>query len=214
MRPSLESFADHEQASDQRAVARRLIGEARPFWRQWALVLALVLMSAIAGAGAPWLIGRAVDDAILAGDRRELTILMLPLLGLYLMSALAMRGQIRVVGTVGQTLLAGLRDRLFGRFLRVPLRFFDRQPVGDLMSRVINDVDTLNQFFSQVLSQTLGSVFALAGVIVAMLLLDVRLALVSLAIVPVMLLVTSYFGRRARVVYRRARETTGDVTAG
>jgi len=214
VRPSLESFADHERASDQRAVARRLLGEARPYWRRWLLVLVLVLMSALANAGAPWLIGRAVDDAILAGDRGELTLLMVPLLGLYALGALAMRGQIRVVGAVGQSLLAGLRERLFGRLLRVPLRFFDRQPVGDLMSRVINDVDTLNQFFSQILSQTLGSIFALTGVIVAMLLLDVRLALVSFAVIPAMLLTTSYFGRRARVVYRRARETTGDVTAG
>ncbi|HBY46227.1 MAG TPA: ABC transporter ATP-binding protein [Thermomicrobiales bacterium] len=214
MRPPIESFADHEQAANQRAVAGRLIGEARPYWRQWLLVLALVLMSAVAQAGAPWLIGRAVDDAIVAGNRHELTLLMLPLLGLYLMGALAMRGQIRIVGRVGQSLLASLRGRLFDRFLRVPLRFFDRQPIGDLMSRVINDVETLNQFFSQILSQTLGSIFALIGVIVAMLLLDWRLALVSFAVIPIMLVTTSYFGRRARVVYRRARETTGDVTAG
>ncbi|MCO5176955.1 MAG: ABC transporter transmembrane domain-containing protein [Thermomicrobiales bacterium] len=214
MRPGLESFADHENAADQRAVARRLIGEMRPFFRQWLLVLLLVLMSAVAQAGDPWLIGRAVDDAMLTGDSRKLALLMLPLLGLYLLGALAMRGQIRVVGVIGQSLLADLRERLFSRFLRAPLRFFDRQPTGDLMSRVINDVETLNQFFSQILSQTIGSLFALTGVIIAMLLLDVRLALVSFAVIPIMLLTTSYFGRRARVVYRKARETTGDVTAG
>ena len=214
MRPGLESFADHESAANQRAVARRLIGEMRPYFRKWILVLLLVVMSAIAQAGAPWLIGRAVDDAMLTGDSRKLALLMLPLLGLYALNALAMRGQIRVVGVIGQSLLADLRERLFSRFLRAPLRFFDRQPTGDLMSRVINDVETLNQFFSQILSQTIGSFFALSGIIIAMLLLDVRLALVSFAVIPVMLLTTSYFGRRARVVYRKARETTGDVTAG
>ena len=214
MRPGLESFADHESAANQRAVARRLIGEMRPYFRKWILVLLLVVMSAIAQAGAPWLIGRAVDDAMFTGDSRKLALLMLPLLGLYALNALAMRGQIRVVGVIGQSLLADLRERLFSRFLRAPLRFFDRQPTGDLMSRVINDVETLNQFFSQILSQTIGSFFALSGIIIAMLLLDVRLALVSFAVIPVMLLTTSYFGRRARVVYRKARETTGDVTAG
>ncbi|HAX24699.1 MAG TPA: hypothetical protein DCX80_06630 [Chloroflexi bacterium] len=80
MRPPIESFADHEQAANQRAVAGRLIGEARPYWRQWLLVLALVLMSAVAQAGAPWLIGRAVDDAIVAGKPPELTLLMLSLI--------------------------------------------------------------------------------------------------------------------------------------
>lgn len=214
MRPSIETTPDDQRVNDRGAVARRLIGEMRPYWRRWLVVLVFVLMGAAAQAGGPWLIGRAIDEEILAGDSRGLAVTMIPLFLIYVMGAIATRGQIRVVGGIGQHILASLRERLFDRFTRLPLRFFDRQPVGDLMSRVSNDVDTLNQFFSQALSQSLGSLFSLFGILIAMLALNVRLALVSFLVIPVMLLTTSVFSKLARRAYRKARETTGDVTAG
>jgi ATP-binding cassette subfamily B protein/subfamily B ATP-binding cassette protein MsbA len=82
------------------------------------------------------------------------------------------------------------------------------------MSRVTNDVDTLNQLFSQGLTQLLGSLFSLIGIVVAMLLLDWNLALACFTIIPIMLLLTSFFARRARRAFRLTRETVGDVTAG
>jgi ATP-binding cassette subfamily B protein/subfamily B ATP-binding cassette protein MsbA len=139
---------------------------------------------------------------------------MLVLLGVYIVGTLATRGQIRQVGAVGQRILASLRDRIFERLLRLPLGYFDRRPAGDLMSRVTNDVDTLNQLLSQGLTQLLGSFFSLIGIVVAMLVLDWRLALVCFTIIPVMLLVNFYFARRARRAFRTTRETVGDVTAG
>ena len=214
MRPAIEIAPEDAQVRDRRAVASRLIGEVRPYWRRWLLVLVFVLMGAASQAGGPWLIGRAIDQEILAGDSRGLAMTMIPLFLIYAMGAVATRGQIRVVGGIGQEVLAGMRERLFDRFTRLPLRFFDRQPVGDLMSRVSNDVDTLNQLFTQALSQSLGSLFSLLGILIAMLALNVRLALVSFLVIPVMLLTTSVFSKLARRAYRRARETTGDVTAG
>ena len=82
------------------------------------------------------------------------------------------------------------------------------------MSRVTNDVDTLNQLLSQGLTQLLGSLFSLTGIVVAMLLLDWRLALVCFTIIPAMLLTNVYFARRARRAFRTTRETVGSVTAG
>jgi len=81
------------------------------------------------------------------------------------------------------------------------------------MSRVTNDVDTLNQLLSQGLTQLLGSLFSLLGIVVAMLVLDIRLALVCFTIIPTMLFVTSFFARRARKAFRTTRETVGSVTA-
>ena len=103
-----------------------------------------------------------------------------------LIGALATRGQVYRVGRVGQSVIASLRARLFARLQRLPLSFFDRQPVGDLVSRVANDVDTLNQLLSQGLTQLLGSLFSLAGIIVVMVVLNPRLALVSFTTLPVM----------------------------
>jgi ATP-binding cassette subfamily B multidrug efflux pump len=160
------------------------------------------------------LIGRAIDRDILGRDPAGLFRTMLLLLVVYGVGTLASRGQLRQVGAVGQSILASLRERIFERLLRLPLGYFDRRPAGDLMSRVTNDVDTLNQLLSQGVTQLLGSFFSLIGIVVAMLILDWRLALVCFTIIPVMLLVNVYFARRARVAFRTTRETVGSVTAG
>jgi ATP-binding cassette, subfamily B, multidrug efflux pump len=139
---------------------------------------------------------------------------MLFLLGIYVLGTVASRGQVYQVGSIGQGLLASMRARIFDRLQHLPLGYFDRRPVGDLMSRVTNDVDTLNQLFSQGLTQLLGSLFSLIGIVVAMLFLDWNLALACFTIIPIMLFTTSFFARRARRAFRLTRETVGDVTAG
>ena len=213
---SIESIArvPREQAESRNATARRLLGELRPYGRQLILALVLIVLGALSLAGGPWLIGRAIDRSILGGDPPGLARIMLLLLGVYLVGTLASRGQIRQIGSVGQSILASLRERIFERLLRLPLGYFDRRPVGDLMSRVTNDVDTLNQLLSQGLTQLLGSLFSLIGIVVAMLLLDWRLALVCFTIIPAMLLTNVYFARRVRRAFRTTRETVGSVTAG
>lgn len=203
-----------ERAENRGTTARRLLGELRPYGRSLLLAFALVVVGALSQAGGPWLIGRAIDRNILGEDPTGLYGTMALLFGVYVAGTLATRGQIRQVGSVGQRVLASLRERIFERLQSLPLRYFDRRPVGDLMSRVTNDVDTLNQLLSQGITQLLGSLFSLIGIVVAMLVLDWRLALVCFAIIPVMLLTNVFFARRARRAFRTTRETVGDVTAG
>jgi ATP-binding cassette subfamily B multidrug efflux pump len=213
---SIESIAraPREQAENKGTTARRLLGELRPYGRQLLLAFVLIVLGALSQAGGPWLIGRAIDGDILGGDPAGLFRTMLLLLVVYGVGTFASRGQIVQVGAVGQSVLASLRERIFERLLRLPLGFFDRRPMGDLMSRVTNDVDTLNQLLSQGITQLLGSFFSLIGIVVAMLILDWRLASVCFTIIPVMILVNVYFARRARRAFRTTRETVGDVTAG
>lgn len=211
----IESLASSsgEQAADRSAIARRLVGELRPYKPQLLKAFGLIVLSAAAQAGAPWLIGRAIDTQITRGDGTGLAWSMVILLLIYLGGTAATRAQVLQVGTIGQHVLASLRSRLFDRFQRLPLIFFDRRPIGDLISRVTNDVDTLNQFLSQGITQLLGSFFSLIGIVIAMVFLNWRLALVSFTIIPLMLLTTSAFASRARLAFRTARETTGNVTA-
>jgi ATP-binding cassette subfamily B multidrug efflux pump len=206
--------APQERAEDKSAAARQLLDELRPYSRSLTLALVLVAIGALSQAIGPWLIGRAIDRDILGGDPAGLFRTMVVLLGVYVAGTLAQRGQIRQVGAIGQSILASMRERIFERLLRLPLRYYDRRPVGDLMSRVTNDVDTLNQLLSQGFTQLLGSLFSLIGIVVAMLILDWRLALVCFTIIPVMLLTNVLFARRARRAFRVTRETVGDVTAG
>ncbi|MDQ6604690.1 MAG: ABC transporter ATP-binding protein/permease [Chloroflexota bacterium] len=202
-----------ERARNRGATARRLVAEMAPYRARILIGFGFVVLGAVAQAAGPYLIGRAIDQAILRGDRSGLTRIMLALLVVYVVGALASRGQVWQVGAIGQHVLASLRARLFDRFQRLPLGFYDRRPVGDLMSRVINDVDTLNQLLSQGLTQLVGSLFSLIGILIAMVTLNLPLALVSFLIIPVMLIVTTSFARRARKAFRMTRETVGDVTA-
>lgn len=215
MRQALESMANAsgEKAADRRTTVRRLVAELTPFRPLIVAALGLVILSAVAQSLGPLLIGRSIDQAIGPGDRRLLLLYMLGLAGVYVVGALASRGQTLQIGQIGQRVLARLREQIFDRLQRLPLTYFDRHPVGDLISRVTNDVDTLNQFLSQGLTQLLGQLFSLVGIVVTMLLLNWRLALVSFTIIPVMLLTTNLFARRARSAFRRTRETVGDVTA-
>ncbi len=205
--------APQERARDRGATARRLFGELGPYRGGILVGLAFTLLGAVGQALGPYLIGRAIDHAILRGDRAGLGRTMIALFVVYGVGALASRMQVWQVGAIGQNVLATMRARLFDRLQCLPLGFYDSRPVGDLMSRVINDVDTLNQLLSQGLVQLLGALFSLVGILVAMLALNVPLALVSFLIIPVMLLTTTYFARRARQAFRTTRETVGNVTA-
>ena len=206
--------ASQEKAGDRGATARRLLGELAPYKSQMAYAMVLVLLGAASQAGGPALIGITIDRYILeGGDRTMLFVMMGVLLAIYAVGALAQRGQTYQVGAVGQGVLATIRGRIFDRLQHLPLRYFDKRPVGDLMSRVLNDVDTLNQLFSQGIAQLLGSLFSLVGILIAMFLLQWNLALASFLIIPIMLLLTSFFARRARRAFRVTRQTVGDVTA-
>ncbi len=212
----IESIAStpQEKAGDRGATGRRLLGELKPYKSQMAYAMVLVLLGAASQAGGPALIGITIDRYILqGGDRQMLFVMMGLLLGLYVVGALAQRGQTYQVGSIGQSVLATIRGRIFDRLQHLPLRYFDKRPVGDLMSRVLNDVDTLNQLFSQGIAQLLGSLFSLIGILIAMLLLQWNLALASFLIIPIMLLLTAFFARRARSAFRVTRQTVGDVTA-
>src|SRR5205823_2691050 len=130
----------------------------------------------------------------------------------YVVSAVAQRAQSRRMGAAWQYVLASLRQRLFERLQSLPLSYFDKRPVGDLMSRLGSDVDTLGQL-AQGLNQVLAQLVALVAIMAGMLYANVRLALACYAIIPAMLLTTSFFARRARTAFRKTRETVGEVTA-
>jgi ATP-binding cassette subfamily B multidrug efflux pump len=202
-----------ERARNTGATWRKLLAEFVPYRSTLLLVLGLVLILAVTQALGPWLIGQAIDNDIARRDAGGLAVRMLELLAVYGVGTLVSRAQTLLIGTMGQTLLASLRARLFDQLQHLPLAYFDRRPLGDLMSRVQNDVDTLGQLLGQGLTQVVGSLFGLIGIVVAMLLLNVPLALASFTVIPVMLLTTALFAARARSAYRKTRQTVGDVTA-
>jgi len=201
------------KAKNRGAVARRLLSELKPHMRTVSVALVLIFVGALAQAAAPWLVSRAIDHDIAGRDGASLLGRMVLLLFVYAGSAVAGSAQVQRIGSVGQHVLAELRARLFVKLQSLPLSFFDKRPIGELMSRLGSDVDTLNQLISQGLTQLLGAFLGLIGIMVAMVVLNVRLALVCYTIIPAMLLATAFFAARARAAFRKTRQTVGAVTA-
>ena len=176
-------------------------------------VLVTLIASAAAQAGAPALIARAIDQFITDGDQAGLGTTMLWLAAVYTGGLLALMAQRYLMGVVSQRMLLAMRGDIFSHLQRLSMRFFSTQGTGDLMSRLVNDTQAVGQLFGQGLAQSLGPLFGLVGVIIGMLVLSWQLALATFAILPVMILLTIWFSRRARVAYRTTRRTIGDLSA-
>ena len=196
-----------------RAVLGRLLRYLAPFRVQLMGALALVIISAATQAAGPALIGVAVDSFIARKDPAGLMQEMLLLLGVYIVGFGAQAGQTYLIGTVGQRFLARLRTEIFDKVQVLPVTYFDKNQTGDLMSRLVNDIQTINQLLSQGFTQVVGSVFSLVGIIIAMFILNLSLALVSFITIPLMILVTYIFAQRSLIAFRLTRTALGDVSS-
>ena len=211
-----EPFVEHDdvlgRAFDRR-LAARLWAAARPQRRLLLAGFALFPAIALAELAQPYLIKVAIDEHILKGDWAGLSLTALAyaatLAALYALRSL----EGYVMALVGQRVTHDLRAALFEHLLRLEAAFFDRNPVGRLMTRVISDVEAVSEAFTSGLLAIAADVITLTGVVIVMLWMDWRLALVTFAIVPVLAAVASYFRIRARDAYREVRRRLATLNA-
>lgn len=215
MRNPLRAISEsgEDRARNRGAVLRRLLVELKPYKGVIALAVVMMALSGAAQGLSPLITGQIVDKVLLTGDLPALTRMALLLVLAYLVNMVATRFQIYLVSRTGQQILAKLRNEVFAKVESLSLKYLESKQAGDLMSRLINDIDALNNFFTQVLSQFIGAAFTLGGILVAMLLLSWQLGLAVLMVVPILLVVTNVFSRMARRAFRQTRETLGDVSA-
>ncbi|MHC5672115.1 ABC transporter ATP-binding protein [Nostoc sp.] len=202
-----------EQASQQLSTLRRFLQYLQLYRKEIPIALTLVFIGAVTQAIGPFFLGWSIDHLIAQGNLQGL-LLLLGLLALnYGLGILAIRGQILRVGWIMQRLLGQLRQDIFTKIQSLPLSFFDRSEAGDLMSRLLNDVNTVNQAFGLTIAQMLGNTFSLVGIVIAMLSINLKLGLLSNLVVPLMIFTTSLFARWARVKFRVTRQTIGELSA-
>jgi ATP-binding cassette subfamily B multidrug efflux pump len=205
--------ADGRERIQSGALLLRLLRYLTPFRPQLMGALVLVIITALVQAIGPALIARAIDVNITQKVLQGLTMTMLLLLGVYLVGLASQSGQGYLIGLVGQRFLAQLRVQIFDKIQSLPLAFFDQNKAGDLMSRLVNDIQTINQLLSQGITQVIGSVFSLVGIIIAMMVLSLPLAAASFLVLPVMIWVTVLFARRSGVAFRKTRTVLGIVSS-
>lgn len=214
---SLKALAKTEKPASARAVTLRLIRYLGPHKQTVATGVGWLLLSSAAVAATPALTGILIDTAVEAAATGAgagvLTLPALLLVGASLGGWFAQRMQILRLGEAGQRALYTVREQVFGKVSTLDIGYFESVESGDLMSRLINDIEQINSFMSQGFRRLLSSAFGLVATLAAMLLVDWRLATATLAAVPVMLGVTRLFGVIARRAFRRRQETIGEVSS-
>ena len=213
-RGALDHFSGSQdqrgQVFNPRVVAR-LLAYLRPYSKQMAV--AFLAMLGITGLTllTPYLLKIAVDQYITRGDFSGLMRISIftaaAFVGLFIFTAI----QQYMLSWVGQRVLANLRSELMRHLQRLSLSYHDTHIVGVTVSRVMNDVATINELLSQGIITLVGDMLVLVGIVVIMLTMSPRLALVTFVVLPLMVLATMWFSRRARVAFRETRTRVAKV---
>lgn len=200
-----------EKPKDAGATFRRLWLQFRPFRGRLALVTAAVVLYTLLGLCGPYLMGQAIDRFIVLKNADGLARIAVLMLGAYVLGNLVQLFSNRLMAVLSQRVLRDLRGRLFQHLQTLPVAFFDRQPAGDLMSRLTNDVEAINQAVAQNITALLASVLSMVGILVAMFVLDRWLALAALVVVPVMFWFTRFVAVYTRRGFRDLQRALGGL---
>ena len=200
-----------EKAKDPRSTLLRLIPYLAYFKAGLILVLVFVLAYTALGLIPPYLIKTAIDRDIPGKDIAGLARIALLMLVVYILNNLFQGVANWVMAGISQRALKRIRTDLFQHLQILPLSFFDRNPAGELMSRLTNDIDAINQSVSQNVISLVASVLSMAGIMVAMFIMDKWLALTSLLVVPIMLWFSQFVARYTRKGYQELQKHLGEL---
>lgn len=202
---------DRDEKTD--ASFSRLLAYLRPHRPRLITSGVLIFAASMFQLAGPWLQGVAIDEFIANGDRdglrRLVGLLVLVYLGAWLSNLIAGRA----VAAVAQQVMAKLRQELFAKFQTLSMRFFDRNRTGDLMSRVTNDVDAVDQLLSQNLLTAVTSVLQIITLLTIMFVLDWRLTLAALLPVPLVLALVKRIGSASRPLFGQFQRSIGGLNA-
>jgi ABC-type multidrug transport system fused ATPase/permease subunit len=192
-------------------VSLRLLAYLRPHRVRMVAALALMLVASALTLAAPYLIKVAIDQHIAQADRAGLERTALLLVGVFVGTYIATAGQRYLLSWVGQRMLAAIRAQLFRHLQALHLGYHDKHIIGITISRVINDVAVINDLLSEGLLTLVSDGALLIGIITLMLSMNAKLALFTFAVLPLMVLATQLFARRAQVAFRDTRARVAAV---
>ncbi|MFW5743344.1 MAG: ABC transporter ATP-binding protein, partial [Spirochaetota bacterium] len=202
----LHAMGGHEDGRIQGWVIARLMRFVLPYWPRLVAAFFLMLVTTAAGLLVPYLTRVIIDVNIVERDTGGLWTNGLWLALAMLATYGAAAGQTYLLSILGQRVLYNLRARLFEHLQRLSVAYHDNHIVGVTVSRVMNDVAVINNLLSEGLITLVGDTILIAGTIGVMIAMDVRLALITFTILPIMVLATVIFSRRAKVAFRDTRE--------
>ena len=200
------------RAYDHRLM-RRLLGYLRPYRGSVAAGVVVVVLDAIAQLAGPWLTMQAIDNGIRHKDLVYLDRVALVYLSVLLVALGLGYLQTQIMQSVGQRIMMDLRMALFRHLQCLPVAFFDKNPVGRLLTRVTHDVDVLNELFTAGVVAIFGDLFTLLGILIAMSRINLELMGVAFSVLPLILIVTLTFRTKVRRSFRDIRTRLAHLNA-
>ncbi|MGI9036333.1 MAG: ABC transporter ATP-binding protein [Pyrinomonadaceae bacterium] len=194
-------------------VARRLFRYLKPYWHIVAVALVMTLALNILGSLQPWFTKHAIDDYITPQQTDGLWIFALLFLGLFVFRFLFSYLQEVLLNIVGQRVMFDLRTEIYTKLQQQEISYYDKNPVGRIITRITSDVDALNELFTSGVIDVLGDFVIIFAIIGMMFWMDWRLALVSLVTVPLLFTATNWFRKHARRGYDRVRTRLAKLNA-
>ena len=208
----LANVADVDGAVYDHRIARRALAYVGPY--RWGVALALLMtvaQAALMTIGPVWT-KVAIDEHVVNGDIAGMTLFLGLTILAYFAAFLTNWAQFMVMTNVGQRMLQTMRGDMVRHIQRLPLQYFDRTPAGVVVSRVINDVQTVNELLSNGIIQALSDVLTLGFTVIVMIALAPKLAVVTFAVMPLMAIAVWIFTEKAKIAYRRSRITVATLT--
>ncbi len=194
--------------------SKRLINYVRPYWKQFFLSLILILIVSASQLARPYVIKIAIDEYMKKGITGALTIdkceagirILCLVYAIFVISEFIFSFfQTYVLEHTGKKIIMNLREEIFKHIQKLPISYFDKNPVGKIVTRVTNDTDSLNDMFTDVVVGFLQNIFVMVGIIIVMISLNLKLTIICLIVTPLMFVVTLVFKRRAREVFSEIR---------
>jgi ATP-binding cassette subfamily B protein len=200
------------KAYDSRLM-RRLLTYLKPYRLQVLVALVIIVGVALLQVSGPFLTKIGIDNYIARHDYSGLNRITLIYFAVIAFAFLLGYIQTYLMQLTGQKIMFDLRMQIFAHLQELPLSFFDRNPVGRLMTRVTTDVDVLNELFTSGVVTLLGDIMVLVGIVVIICVLNLKLALIALSVIPLLFLITIVFKVKARDSYRRVRTAIARINA-
>lgn len=196
-----------------RTIIKKLMSYIMRYRFSAILSILMVFLATLMFLLGPYMFGYAIDHGIVRGDKGMVVKMALLLLSVETFRTLLVIAQSYNIQNIGQKVMMDLRMELFSHIQTLPVSFFDKNPVGRLVTRLTNDIAAIGELFSAGIIVVIGDVFIIVGIIVTMFLLNVKLALVALCVLPAMFAISIFFSRKIKIAFREIKRKLARINS-
>jgi ATP-binding cassette subfamily B protein len=192
---------------------KKVLQYSKPYKRVFALTISSTILLAILSPLRPWLIQYTIDNYVAIPNSEQLLKMVLLMIGILIFESIVQFFNTYYTNWLGQTVIKDLRINLFRHVLNFRLKYFDNTPIGTLVTRMISDIEAIADIFSEGLLVIMGDLLKIIAVISVMLYADVKITIISLSVLPILFLATSWFQKSIKKAFQDVRTQIAQLNA-